>query len=366
MMCISPVLLLSACLEYNITTQVLPDGRIQRIITVRGDTALMFKGPLLLPVDSGWNIRSGFEWQNEKDTSEGKVFVYEAIKEFDNVYALNREFYKDTSFSEKISMKVSLVKKIRWFYTVYDYTETYAMLFPFRALPLGNYLNESELKIYLANDTDLYYSPAKDSILIKDGRKELPVLTGADSLRFKALKDKIEVKIEKWQKENIYEEFYRVVMEALSSPGISAERQVDKASFFQWMDSVEVMEIESEPDQSPIAATANYLGVDSLGLRKANESGFDLFNRKFRVACYAFGSYINQVLMPGMILVTNADATRGNLAIWKFEVRRFYVSDFMMHVRSRTVNKWFIVAAGLVLVALVMILSCRLYREKRQ
>src|SRR5512145_799208 len=154
-----------SCLEYNITTQVMPDGRLLRTITVRGDSADIFTGSYRVPSDSSWIITTRLEQRHEKDIDEGKLFVYEARKEFKNADDLNRTFFKDTSFNDHISIKVNLEKKCSWFYKYYYYTETYSTLFPFKTVPVDRYLSATELRIYLAGDEDVYYAPQLDRIL---------------------------------------------------------------------------------------------------------------------------------------------------------------------------------------------------------
>jgi hypothetical protein len=120
---------LSGCLEYNIITQVMTDGRILRTVIVKGDSANIFKGSFPVPYDTTWTISTRLEPRNEKDIKEGKVYVYIARKEFKDFGELNREFFNDSALSAHIAIKVSFEKEFRWFYNWYCYTETYGRLF---------------------------------------------------------------------------------------------------------------------------------------------------------------------------------------------------------------------------------------------
>ena len=117
--------LLWSCIEYTITTQVMPDGRIIRSVTVKGDSASIFRGSFRVPADSDWNVTTRYEKPAGKDSVMGTVFVYEARKEFSDYRALNSIFYRDSAVSDHMIAHVSLTKKQKGFFTHFEYTETY-------------------------------------------------------------------------------------------------------------------------------------------------------------------------------------------------------------------------------------------------
>lgn len=357
------LLLLSGCLEYSITTQVMPDGRILRTVIVKGDSVNIFKGSFPLPADSSWTISTRLESRNEKDIKEGKVFVYEARKEFNNVEALNRDFFHDSTLSAHIAIKVILKKKFNWFYNRYEYSETYSRLFPFRSEPVSDYLNENELKIHLANEKEIYYAPDQDQILFVQDTLNLPVLSQTDSLRFKALRDTIEQKFESWQKINIYNDFYQLITDALRKLGKDADTADSRALFYLYLDKERTFETGIENDDAFINAASAYFKVNPLKLQAADPEGFASFSKKFRIAAYSLETYTNSVLMPGMIVLTNAGKSDLNVASWTFKIENFYASDYTMMVESRVVNKWFVVVAAIVMILLVGFVLLRLFRK---
>jgi hypothetical protein len=340
------------CLEYEITTRVMPDGRMSRIIIVKGDSTDIFTGSFRVPADSSWTLATRHEIRNHRDIKEEKVFVYEATKEFKSYNDLNAYFYNDTSFSDHTSVKVNLDKRFRWFYTYYVYTETYSMLFPFRSVPIQHYLSSEELRIHLADEKEIYFSPEHDRILFAaDSLKHHP-LTKSDSLRFKALRDSIENKFETWQKVNIYNDFYTLVTAGLRKLGKDIDTVVARAPFFQWLDTVKTVETGLENGDAFINAAAAYFKVDPDELKATDAVGFGTFNKKFRVAAFSLESYTNQVLMPGRIISTNAGQVDANRVSWTFKTDNFYATDYTMTVESRILNKSFIAGAGLLLVLL--------------
>lgn len=353
------------CLEYRITTQVMPDGRLLRTVTVKGDSASIFSGSFPVPVGTGWEISTRLESRSENDVNEGKVYVYEARKEFRNFSDLNKEFYNDDPvFTDHIAIQVTLEKRFRGYYTHYYYSESYGRLFPFRSVSVSDYLSDAELQIHQADEKEIYYSREKDSILLVLDTLRIPVLNRNDSLRFKSLRDSIEQKFESWQKINIYNEFYHVVCTALRKMGNKADTVAARKSFYLWLDQQKTFESGIEDDDAFVNAASSYFKVDPERLQAADPEGFSTFKKKFRVAAYSLETYTNQVLMPGTIIRTNAGKTDKSQAVWTFKIDKFYATDYEMTVESRIVNKWFAVCLGLVLILAITLLLLRLFKYK--
>jgi hypothetical protein len=341
------------------------DGSLLRTITVKGDSSNIFTGSFPVPVDSSWEISTRLESRNENDVNEGKVYVYEARKKFRNFSDLNKEFYTDDSaFTDHIAIQVKLEKRFRWYYSHYYYTETYGTLFPFRSVPVSDYLSDAELQIHQADEKEIYYSREIDSILLVQDTLKIPVLDRNDSLRFKALRDTIDQKFESWQKINIYNEFYRLVTGALKKLGDSPDTSAARKSFYVWLDQQRTFESGIEDDDAFINAASTYFNLDPEKLQAADPEGFSDFKKKFRVAAYSLETYTNRVKMPGTIIKSNAGKTDKNLATWTFKIDMFYATDYTMNVESRTVNTWFAVCAAVALILAIALLLLRLYKNK--
>lgn len=75
-----------------------------------------------------------------------------------------------------------------------------------------------------------------------------------------------------------------------------------------------------------------------------------------------FTDLTNSVIMPGLIIATNAETIEGNRVTWDIAGRYFLWRDYEMWVESRVVNVWAIwVSIGLVLfiAALMVVASIR-------
>src|SRR5665647_3967967 len=80
------LLLAGSCLDYTVTTRVNRDGSIFRQYRVRGDSAKIFDGSLMIPSGSEWKISHSWGPKNEKDTLSGeKQYVYEASRTFASI-----------------------------------------------------------------------------------------------------------------------------------------------------------------------------------------------------------------------------------------------------------------------------------------
>jgi hypothetical protein len=75
-------------------------------------------------------------------------------------------------------------------------------------------------------------------------------------------------------------------------------------------------------------------------------------------------SYANEIIMPGLILDTNASTVEGNKAVWKFKGNRLFWENYVMRVESRVVNTWAIwTTAGLLLAGLAGLLVASIRRK---
>ena len=72
------------------------------------------------------------------------------------------------------------------------------------------------------------------------------------------------------------------------------------------------------------------------------------------------GSYSNQVLMPGLVIQTNADETNENMATWNFNASNQYGDDYTLTVESRLFNWKNIAITGTVLMLIIGYLIVRL------
>jgi hypothetical protein len=291
--------------EQKTTTKINSDGSCERIIVVKsaGDTVSSFP----LPRDPSWTTR--IEGDSEK------VFV--ASKKFNDVNAINNDY----RIPDKIGVEVKFEKHFRWFYTYFDYSETYKSYFPFKRISLTSYLNKKEYEQYEKGDTA------------------------------KSLKEKLDVFIMR----NVNEEFYGQLIdsvEVLRDPMLPVSSFEAKRTVF--IDSSGYIFKDGKDD---IGYLENLLGIKLKGKMDHQIDGITKsINRKIDFFMNGHGSYSNEVIMPGIILNTNAGSVEGNKVTWKMNEEKYLYSDYSMTVESRIANPWATYTTGGVLFILVVLL----------
>jgi len=98
----------------------------------------------------------------------------------------------------------------------------------------------------------------------------------------------------------------------------------------------------------------------------ANSEGFKDFMARLRfVDGVTENSYQSNIIMPGLIIRTNASALDGSKASWKDYIKFSLLRDTDLEVESRVTNWWAIFATGVVVVALLVLLIATTLRRRR-
>ncbi|NJD21124.1 MAG: hypothetical protein FIA82_00420 [Melioribacter sp.] len=317
---LSMILSFSGCREYKTTTKINSDGSCDRTVIVKDKTVLPDSIVFPIPADKSWKI------ERTKAKDDSTQTIYKATKHFDDVNSINNE-YLDKS---KIGIRTNLDKKFRWFYTYFTYEETYQSFFPFKKIPLNEFLTKQEYELYLKNDTTKVFKK----------------------------------RLEKYAEENYFEYFFDEFLSLLKKNKI-ADLTPD---FVASKKSVLFEHISEHGDKTEdlMKYLEKVLGTKSVWkLRTGIDNIVKSILEKMDQFSTANGSYKNEVAMPGIILNTNAKTVEGNKVIWEFDEDRFCYEDFTMQVEARFVNTWaFIVSGVIVLVAIVLLVLPKLRRKK--
>jgi hypothetical protein len=312
--------------EQKTTTIINSDGSCERTVFVKSveDTSSSFPAP----TDKSWNIRA--------EGDSGKVYV--ASKRFDDVNKMNND-YRDTN---KVGIDIKFEKKFRWFYTYFDYQETYKSYFPFKKIALDSFLTKEEYAQYEKGDTS------------------------------KALEERMyEFVINR----NAWEEFYGQVIDSVKSlndPSLPVNVFLSKKKeFINWLtDNPEgskgILHINNYKDYVMLE---KIMGVKFRGkLERQIDNIEKSIDAKFEFMLGVDGKYINEVSMPGIILNTNASTIEGNKVSWKLDVDNlmssFCFTDYTMTVESRIANPWATYATGGLLIVIVGLLILPRLRRK--
>jgi hypothetical protein len=293
------------------TTKINTDGSCVRTIVVNpvSDTSSSFP----VPTDKSWETRL------EGDTEK----VYIASKWFENVDQMNNEYKRPG----KVGIDLTFEKKFRWFFTYFSYQETYNPCFQIQRIPIRTFLTKKEYAQYENGDTS------------------------------KALKERMD----DFFMSNIFEEFYGQLVdsvESLHDPALPASTFLAKKKEIDFHNlKHDTKDIVQYLERILVLKLQNKLKQQIDGINRSIEA-------KVQFMMGAGGDYVNEVVMPGIILNTNANTVEGNKVVWHFNEDKFTFLRYTMSVESRVANPWATYATGGVLLVIVGLLL--LPRSKRK
>lgn len=301
--------------EQRTTTKINSDGTCERTIFVKSvsDTSSSFP----VPTDKSWESRI------ENDSVKEKFYV--ACKKFDDVNQMNNEYRR----TGKIGIDIKYEKKFRWFYTYFNYQETYKSYFPFKNIALDSFLTKEEYAQYEKKDTS------------------------------KVLKERLD----EFEMRNTFEEFYGQLIDSVKSlndPMLPVNVFLAKKDdFFNRRVDFFKNNRDNIEDQEKILGLKfrDKLGRQIDGIKKSLTSKYEFMSG-------VDGKYLNEVVMPGIILNTNANTVEGNKVSWKLDEKYFCYTDYSMTVESRIANTWATYATGAVLIIIVALLMLPQLKRK--
>ena len=324
------------CREITTITTVRPDGSLERIIKVTGDSSDVFDEELPLPRSAAWEVTEQGPSEDNGD------FIYAIRGQFADTETLNGEFESLNQQGDVPARRVELHKRFRWFYTFLTYREIYPQWNALTAVPLQEYFTDEERRnIHLfLTESDSFEMSLKDST----------ALAG---------------KFFQWIGRNFYEELFQLLEEAAGKstiPDLTPEMirlqkdpvweayrdSIDEnVSFEDIMEAAEHMIDPISIDQLIEANPWIAARLDSLQTQFSESLLGDAFGPE-----YGYNDQ-NVVEMPGLILDTNGEQIEGNRVTWDTGNEQYFVYDYVMWVESRMVNRWAIWVSGGLLVLIL-------------
>jgi hypothetical protein len=356
------ILSMGSCLDYTVTTRVNRDGSIFRQYRVRGDSAKIFKGSLMIPSGSEWKISHNWGPKNEKDTASGeKQYTYLASRTFRDIDELNSWLATDTAWGS-LKPDIRLKKQFRWFYTYYTYSEIYPMSFPFQKVPVDSFLTGLEQSLIMDDDRTAY-SPDSNKLIWRVKGSEY-TYTPADSVKMKKLREKCEQKFIGWMNASIIEDYIDLLKKNFKDEAVIIELSKKKEA---WKNAgVPRIDFNKNVDFTSIDFL-NAIGDSITGsgrlkeLYEKNAGIFEEFISKLRkVENFGYDdSYTHVLSLPGKLYFTNSDNVGLNDLEWHVENMFFFMKDYEMKASSRVANLWIMVLSGLLAVGLIWVLFAR-------
>ncbi len=335
------IFFLSSCYDLTTSTQIFPDGSCTRTIEFAGiveDENDIINGFYPVPRDSSWTVTYGDENDPRKSFQ----------KKFRHVSDLNAELADKPDSLLQIQISVQLQKNFRWFNTYFRYQETYHAADPYGLVPITDFLSEEELELYYLHGDTL----------------------------------DLEERLQEWYIHSSIEYYFQqlqTVVDSLNLPDLTAEQlSSKKALLLEMFDRRELNEtgdrmvnrdvidffgsimmsgLSTNDQPSPfnnVKILESLLGASSVQSMSEQISRIDAeIVKKNRFISSADREYTNQVIMPGLILDTNANELEGNTVRWQFDGNQFFWEDHTMWVESRVVNRWAMIVTGAICLCLI-------------
>lgn len=340
-MIIAALPFLAGCPERkSVTTKVNKDGSCVRTIgefdlkKFQGIDSLVDDIPI--PIDRSWEL------ENINDSTAVLT------KEFESVSDLNALYSSDESELKGYKRKVELKKKFRWFHTVLQYSETYEGLLT--EIPLTNYMSEMEAESFKMGDS-----------------KNHPLFANLEPKSRKSLVDNIEERFEYWLHDNIYSMAFDDIIEIADSMQLmeklhinvgevkdTVKHQIEEADkhmiTFSSEDEIDMVELAE--------LMGKEIGLDSIALMELSKIVSEAkLDEKYENEIF-FGimkDYDNKVIMPGLLIDTNAEFVNCDTLIWDVELIKYLDSDFVMFAESKVTNFWAYILSGFIILIAVLI-----------
>jgi hypothetical protein len=324
----------SGCLEIKIRTSVASDGSSKRTVSVKLEKKELPYAAYPIPRDSSWSV----SWNELVEGKETKQ-EYRAEKNFASAEALERE-YNSLPDTGVLTVRVRLQKSFQWFYSYFEYEETYTLHDPFNIIPVSTVLTPEEIDRYLYHS---YSESVADSVLNE--------------------------KLAAWAKRNEMESLFRDLTEAVerrNDPALPASllRENKERILSLVADNTEKAEKNKETDPTAVVLRTLEKALNTkavYGVRNEVARAIEIHESKSeRIKNH---SYENSIQLPGLLMETNSEKVEGNAVTWKVKDDQLKVGEFRMRAQSRTTNLWAFVVSGAVGLALLTFVAVRVVRR---
>jgi hypothetical protein len=330
------LLIVQGCNDFGITTVVSTDGSVDRMIRLKTgakDLSEVWTFAFPLPNDSSW--RTTWQVTGAKDSN-----IFTAAKHFESFEALAAEYARVTD-TTKLKIVVDVQKRFRWFYTYYEYAETYRAFNPLILIPAREFFTPDELRLLMLNEEK---------------------------------NDTLDARRKEWQDRNNYELVHRRLVAAaarMNDPELPVSLfESNREELFRSLtDDHNYKGVNSENDITRRVADLVQGILKTKAVQKIRPAMGEAVVEMFRldeIRNKAEGSYTNTVVMPGVILETNAKEVSGSRVMWKFSEKQLTVLDIEMRVESRVVNTWTVIVSGAVVLGLLLVPIVLQVRRRRE
>jgi hypothetical protein len=312
--------------ETVVTDIVHSDGSVTRRIEMKNTENKFDIHKIQVPFDSTWIVKDSLEFNEKGDTT----WVKRAEKNFSSINEINLAYRSDSGCNKDVSRRSEFRKRFRWFNTEYKFAEIIEKELS-HGYPVGDYLNKEELTYF--------YSP--DDVINKLER-------GPDSLKYKALKDTVSTKTDKWTIKSAMAEWIG------DFSGLAGDKATGDMTFNALKAREdELVKISMDSINHFDSLWKNgfllkkFIGEsNALKYKTEADSAINLVAIKLFVT---FHGYSLRIIMPGKLIGTNGLIDSTNMLLWPVKSDYFLTQPYEMWAESKEPNRWAWIVTGIFL-----------------
>ncbi len=316
--------------ETVVTNVVYPDGSVRREIEMRSiqekKEDRFRSSDIQVPFDSTWTITDSYEVDGDGDTTWIRI----AIKLFKNVAGINSGYKTDSGANKAVTREVTFRKRFKWFNNFYRYSEKIEPTID-QGYPVSDFLNSEELFYYYAPESLKYEKN-----------------NGPDSLKYRALSDTIDKKIDRWSTTCLadiwIDEFSNLVEGKDSGAEAVDTLKAHKSELFD-MVQFEDEQIDSLWENGIILN--RLIGIDNS--KRFSADADSAIEKAVEHLFIDFSEYSVRIAMPGTVMGTNGYIDSSKALIWPVKSDFFLTEPYEMWAESKIPNRWAWIVSGLFL-----------------
>lgn len=325
-------------MTYRVTTEIHEDLSADRYVLAESDSAYIAgdreKSPFIFDVTKGWK-------EDAADQVFGTAMMKPRIVEYNSTdivayntfpsieavrYEVSDARHKDNPM---LKPEESAVKRFRWFYTYFDYSCIYRKI---SGLPvsLSDYMTDEEQRVFLKTGL----SP-----------------DGSNGIEQYYLLDEYNEKFMNWYTHCVFKANYDLIYD-LCDTGHKDMLSETEGSLFKLIDRN--TEDPSGTDPAEFCSEAdNLMDTDYFSsLYTMHRNKIDAGYEKYKMTEEYFNySFLNNIILPGKIIKTNASAIKDGMPQWVADGYRLLYEDMYMTATSRKANAWAFVLSFILIAA---------------
>ena len=312
------IMVFSCNIPDTIVTNIIHrDGSVTRIIEMKNSRNKFDNSVVQVPYDSTWNIHDTLVINSTGDTT----WVRRAWKIFADTAEINRDYMADSSANKSVSRRSEFRKKFRWFSTHYRYAEIIDKELQ-GGYPVGKFLDEDEQM--------WFYSPVD----VNENK-----LGGPDSLVYRALRDSVISKTERWSVTNIVslwiEEFGAL---ADRKPGSLIDGKSLKSREAEFTEIIMNDLGNFDSLWSDGTLLGKFIGPENV--EEYRNDADSAFKHAVEKVLIDFSSYSTRTILPGKLMASNGYTDSTGAVLWPVKSDYFLTETYEMWAESRVRHIW--------------------------